>query len=537
MGGASGFGRSKRVGVAAALAAAFAACSDPSGSSGAESNVVGARGAGGAAAGAAPSPVASRPDEGAAVAPGSTIFAVSYGDEHEQDFRAVTSDLAGNFYLAGFETGPTAPDPSQETPSDLFVVKYGKTGRLLWRQTIPSDAYNALRVYAAAVQPTTGSLILAGTFFGTATLGENTLTSGRDPLNGLPATSLWLAALDSAGCFVWSRSYPSAALASVDQAFTTSNGDIVLFGTTDEGGSVGGAPLCCGNTVSPDFDGPVAYVARYSPTGDFRWSNPIDGNFTKGYAGVNGDGDIVLGGTVHGLAAYQGVSFSGGGPQPGGSRLQEALVLRIDGEGKLIWGRLYPGPSQVRLGATIDAAKNVALIGSFSGTLDFGNGVSLTSGSNGNPVYDAALLARLGPDGTAQWAAQFPANGNDQVFAEAVATDAAGNIAFAGQVSGGLALGGPPPLSGARTVGFVAKYTFDGTFRYSRAFATETEPWASDITGLTIDPWGHVGAAGAFNATVDFGTGPLTPPGEPAPALPARPPAVPDNVFLLELAP
>jgi hypothetical protein len=54
--------------------------------------------------------------------------------------------------------------------------------------------------------------------------------------------------------------------------------------------------------------------------------------------------------------------------------------------------------------------------------------------------------------------------------------------------------------------------------------------------GLGFDGAGRIAVAGEFDNTVDFGTGPLTPPGQPTTGSLA-PPLVPDNVYVLKLAP
>jgi hypothetical protein len=519
-------------------ATVFAGCSGAPGSGSNQGGVLGAPGqatpAGGGSTGANS---AGGAGAGASIAAGSTIFAANYGDAGSQNLWGFATDASGNFYLGGVEDHPL--QAGQPIQSDVFVLKYSPAGDLLWTQSI-STTETRMGLSAIAVQPTTGAVILAGPLAGTVTIGGTALSSGNDPVTGQPALNVWMAAIDPAGHFLWSRAYASNAEAIPDQVFTTANGDIELVGDARDNASVGGAPLCCSDPAIDVFG--FAFVARYSPTGDPIWSNAIGGDFGRDHfaaaAGADSDGGMVIGGTIHGTMTYQGESFAGGGGvSPAGFLVEAGVVMRLDGQGRRSWINVYPGPIQIRLDASLDPAGNVILFGQFAGTLDLGNGVSLDAVDNGQPFSEAGLLAKLGPDGTAQWVQQFPVSG-EVILAQAVATDAAGNIALTGEAFGGAAVGGAPLPSGL--VMFVAGYAADGAFRYSRGFADLTNGGISNRqVGVVFDPSGALGFAGRFAGTVDFGTGPLTAPTPPPPPGTGSPPLSfpPPNLFLLKLAP
>jgi hypothetical protein len=519
-----------RLSVAAAIA--LGGCSGGSGSSGDQGRVTGTPGAGGS-----PQAGMGGATGGPAAAPGSTIFVSTFSKlPFGPDFTAMAADEAGNFYIAGFTflPLPNPADTTSGTPAELFVNKYSPTGELLWSQPIPLDLSNPVSLSSITVQPTTGAVILAGNFFGTTTLAGQTITSSTNAENGFPSTNVVLVALDSAGYFVWVRTYPSTALVSPTQVFSTASGDIELMGIASNNATVGGAPFCCSGSTS---ELTIPWVARYSPVGDPMWSFPITGDFGMSYAGANANGDIAIGGGVHGTATYRGTTFSGGNASVQGGFNNQGTVLRIDGQGNEVWVKLLQGGGTFsEVNATIDAAGNVPLFGGFDQSLDFGDGVTLSAASANNQVFDAGYLARLAPDGTAQWAVAFPSgSGTNEVFPEVITTDPAGNIAFAGEISGGLAVGGPP--TAPDDLRFVAKFGPDGTFRWSRGFTIDTNPTSSHTIGIAADPWGQIGFGGTFNKTVDFGTGPITPPGTLPPPNPKFPSGLPPDIFLVKLAP
>jgi hypothetical protein len=173
--------------------------------------------------------------------------------------------------------------------------------------------------------------------------------------------------------------------------------------------------------------------------------------------------------------------------------------------------------------------------GQFSDTLDLGNGQVLNLAPSPSQTTEG-FLAKLAPDGTAQWARALPVSGLDRIVPASVATDAAGDIAFASTTTGGLDFPGASPSLPAGSPGdVVAFYDPSGSLRWSRSFPVTTSPVGSGRLGLSFDGAGNLSFAGYFDNTVDFGTGPLT-----APGLPSSPgaavPAVPDNIFLVKLA-
>ena len=481
---------------------------------------------------------------GPAAPAGSTIFARSYGDEGQQSLGGSATDDAGNIYVVGREN-PTGvvvltPEgrtvgPEQGTANGMFVIKYSPTGELLWRQPFPiSGDSNFATLTGVALQPTTGAVILAGWVSGSVTLDDGTtLTSGTDPQFGFSTSNLVLIALDTAGYLVWSRLYTSPATVEPDNVFVTASGDIEVVGRAGDNATVGGAPICCRNTPFNTN----TFLARFSPIGDPIWSTGITGGeFFSAGAGADADGGIVVGGSLVGSMTFDGTTYTGGGFLPTGPVI--GVALRTDPQGHLRWIHLYqgPSPSRTNLGAGVDRAGNVLLFGGFAGTLDLGNSIVLTH-APGDQGTTAGLLAKLTPDGEAVWAHQFPAQGFDTVEGRVVSGDAAGNIVLAGVTAGGLSLGGStPPLAAGMRGDFVAKYDAAGNWRWDRGFAVETSNDGSGRLGLGVDGAGRVSLAGEFDNTVDFGTGPLTAPGQTTTGGSALP-RVPDNVFVIELAP
>ena len=154
----------------------------------------------------------------------------------------------------------------------------------------------------------------------------------------------------------------------------------------------------------------------------------------------------------------------------------DIFLAKLNSSGSVQWQkRIAPKPvtcstQTATKDITTDAAGNVYLTGTFSGTYVFGNGASLSITDNGSTdIY----VAKFNSSGTTQWVRSSGGPEWDKV--ETIASDAVGNIYIAGQM-------GNSPLT---RNGFVSKYNSAGTpiwtvnpFPYSAEFP---QPWVVGI--------------------------------------------------------
>lgn len=146
----------------------------------------------------------------------------------------------------------------------------------------------------------------------------------------------------------------------------------------------------------------------------------------------------------------------------------------------------------------------VYIAGSFSGTIDLGDGPLTSAGGSD------AFVAKLSSDGEMLWSRQFGDEQDQQAVQIAAAPD--GGVIIAGHVRGAIDLGGGP-LEDEYTGAFLAKLDADGGHVFSRRFGPAKFPVSGDavrITGLAVGPDGEAALKGYFEGTVDFGGGPLS---------------------------
>jgi hypothetical protein len=153
------------------------------------------------------------------------------------------------------------------------------------------------------------------------------------------------------------------------------------------------------------------------------------------------------------------------------------------------------GYSAVR-GVAVDANGNLFGIGEAKGSLDFGNSVTVNTGSD----VDVFIAKYNG--GTALGAKNF-GDAQDQ-YGYAIALDASGNIFVTGTFNGTLNFGGSDLKVGHI---FVAKITGNGAHVWSKVFGDGTPDQVG--RGLAVTSTGDVIVVGEFAGKANFGGGDL----------------------------
>lgn len=195
----------------------------------------------------------------------------------------------------------------------------------------------------------------------------------------------------------------------------------------------------------------------------------------------------------------------GGGNLPGvsgGGR--DLVVASYDGtSGAYRWAlRFAQGGSETGNAVAADAAGNVTVVGVFSGASAAFGGPSFTrAGTSGSDLF----LASFDVNGVYRWSIAFGGSGSD--IADAIATDANGNLYVTGLVTGTVDLGGGPRTGSASGSVFLASYTSNGAHRWSLVF-----PGGSGLGAGVAVSGGRVLLGGHFAGDVDFGGGALTNP-------------------------
>jgi len=231
---------------------------------------------------------------------------------------------------------------------------------------------------------------------------------------------------------------------------------------------------------------PVALFAeRFGDQADqFAWS-----------VATGGDGSIVVVGEVAGAIDF------GGGPLTSAGQ-GDAFVAKLDASGHWVWSKSFgDADEQYAEHVAIDANGNIAVIGSFCGTVDFGGGPLVCTGG-GRDVFVAVF------DGSGQplWSKSFGSPGTIE-DGWGIAFDASGNVVVTGGAEGAIDFGGgAAPPEGEQSI-FVAKLDPLGNHVWSKRVGDPLEQIGFAIASNAA---ADVLVTGRFEGTIDFGSGPMT---------------------------
>jgi hypothetical protein len=168
----------------------------------------------------------------------------------------------------------------------------------------------------------------------------------------------------------------------------------------------------------------------------------------------------------------------------------------------LAWAR-SAGGSGADEGRVIaaDAAGNVFMAGSFSGTADFDPGPGVAQLVC--PGFSNGFFAKYDATGQLLWARQLRTNGVGDITGLALAGD--GGVYVSGRFLGSVVFdpgaGVEERTSGGSFDGFVARYTTDGVLQWARLLGGALYDEAMTVGA---DAEGHVVVAGSFNGAAQF---------------------------------
>ncbi len=196
----------------------------------------------------------------------------SKGGRSEDYANVVTTDVAGNVYIAGNNTSAymifgsdTLIDPS------IYLAKYDRSGNLLLAEKLCDAAAKVSSIVCDA----SGNVIIGGSFTGTEVFDTDTLV-GAPTVSPTGTSTLFLVKLDSAANVLWARdANGSCGLASLacDAA-----GNIFMTGElNDPWAPWSGGTITIGAYTLTTSGGYDILIAKYSGAGSVLWAASAGG--------------------------------------------------------------------------------------------------------------------------------------------------------------------------------------------------------------------------------------------------------------------
>ncbi|MFO0928453.1 MAG: SBBP repeat-containing protein, partial [Gemmataceae bacterium] len=432
-------------------------------------------------------------------------FAHGIGGPGYEAGRVITTDDAGNVYVAGDFTGTVDFDPSSaEVPltsigsnGDLFVACYDPTGVLLWVRQIGGGAI--LAVTGIAVDAG-NNVYLSGELSGTADFDPG---AGTFNLTSVNNSDVFVTKLDATGGFQWALKLGNATVNDTSGGLAVdATGNVYVAGTFRGTADFNPGPATF-NLTSAGVDD--AFVTKLNAGGGFVWARRFGGIDSEAVTdiAVDGQGQVYTTGRFNGTVDFD--------PGPGivplvSNQSHDVFVSKLDAAGGFVWARRIGGASTDFPGEiAVDTAGNVTVAGEFQDSADFDPGVGdylLTSAGNTD-----VFLVRLDAAGGFVWARRFGGPGMDDVGDLAV--DGRGNVYTTGDFGGTVDFdpgAGEYSLTGTSRAVFVSKLDPAGQFNAAYAFPCPTD-FGCDGYGIATDGNGGVYATGGYTGSLDVSLG------------------------------
>ena len=447
--------------------------------------------------------------------PGTTppVLALRLGAEGADQITAVAVDPTGNAYVVGTFTASVDFDPATSLNvltslggADVFLAKYSPTGALIWADRIGgtgSETVNSL------VRDAAGNLYLAGGFEGNVDFDPG---PGLQVLNSSGGTDGYVAKFAGDGTILWARRFGGVGADDVRDLGVDGAGNVYIAGVFVT--QADAAPLVGGAILS---DGPLAdgFLVSFDPSGALRWDMPIGGPGDDAVTAiaVSSGGSVTVAGVFRGTADFARTAVSVRLTSFGGA---DVFLASYNGAGVLNWVHNIGGLNDEIVspgGIALDAVGGAALLGTFSGSVDFdpSSAIAARTSVGTQDIFLArytsagaftSVFSLGGLNGTASATRVFIAPGD----ATLITGSFSGNFDFdPGAGTHALASLG----TGGATDAFVAEFSSLGGFAWVSRFGQVTS--AGDHlnagTSVSVDGTGSVLAVGRFFGSPDFDSG------------------------------
>lgn len=428
-------------------------------------------------------------------------WTVGIGGSLADEGHAITSDAAGNVYVAGSFRDAVDFDPSANDATltsngnaDVFIEKMDANGQLIWAKSFGGTASDYPQDIAVDAN---GNVYVIGYFKSTVDFDPN---AGVTSISAHGASDVYIEKLDANGQLIWVKtmggtSLDEGAAISIDEA-----GNIYTTGlfrnTVDFDPGAGTAELTSNG-------GKDVFVQKLDNNGDFIWATNIGGPSNEKAFEM----DVDDAGNVYTIGYFAGtVDFDPGTSAVNRTSrgMNDIFVEKLDANGNFQWVNTIEGPeSNTGSSVAVDAAGNVYAVGEFSGSVDF----------NPDPNMDMDVVATGGTDafiqkvdanGELMWVKKIGGTSTDALHS--VIVDAENNIMVTGSFSSAFNIDPTQSFQSAGlTDAFVAKYQADATFSSAVSFGGISTDFGQKIH-MSSD--GGVYTVGTFyNANVDFDPG------------------------------
>jgi hypothetical protein len=280
--------------------------------------------------------------------------------------------VTGNHLVAALGgAGTVAQLALRGEPGGVLAALDPATGATAWTLAVDATEWATI----AALAPTSGGVLVGGTFSGTLRIADQVVSSGG-------RSDGFVAHVTATGAIAWLRRLGGPGADSV--AGVAVAGDrLAIAGTFAAGAELLGQPLAAFDERSVHAD---AFVAELDLAGALRWSRTFGGKADEAVAGIaiDGAGRVAVAATIRDTVHLGGADLVANGAADG-------LVAWWLPNGESAATLLLGGDELDGLRAITPAGDHVVVAGFYSGALRLGDRALTAAGG------DDAFLVELAP--------------------------------------------------------------------------------------------------------------------------------------------
>lgn len=330
-------------------------------------------------------------------------------------------DAQDNLYLMGSFLGTmTLGDYklTASTGSNYFAVKYSESGNVIWATQTNGSHYN---VAAIAASPT-GELYITGTFSGSTSFSDVTLSSGTN-------SAFFVVKYDVHGKVIWGNTIKGSSDKNYEIGMATDVEGAVYITSSISVGTLEFSSLLLTNSKG----GPNTFVSKYQPNGQLHWAKLINQNqedyseTRSSLIAVDKNKNVYLVGRFNNYTRFE------AGPELTASIAgTNGFFAKYDTEGNFKWVTETGGIFAFATGLTIDPKDNIYITGVFSYTAIFGTRqLVIGNAKYGNTDY-GIYVTRYDVNGNAVWAEKATTSPLYDIVSRGISVDSRQNIYLVG---------------------------------------------------------------------------------------------------------
>jgi len=363
---------------------------------------------------------------------------------------------------------------AQSEPNVLWTKQFGGTGYDYGISVVTDNSNN---------------IYITGRFSNTAHFDDLTLTTNAG--NSIP----FVAKTDPLGTLLWAEKFEGNGMGR--RITTDGSGNIYTIGDFQ-------GTITFGNiTFNGNEQRNSVFVVKQNPTGQVLWANKfasVDGmdNVYSNEIATDTENNVYTAGRFYNTFDFGNTTFT---RHPNVSF--NAFLTKQDQEGNILWAKKIGETGEVTIKKIItDDLNNLYIAGSFKGTIDLGNNITLYTPNSGS-----AFFMKMDNSGEVLWAKHLGEESNSYSVAQSICFDTEGNIYVTGVFFGTLKLGTFAITNNGMGIPFVLKTNNIGEPMWIKGFQTQYPTFGCGGNDILSDIVGNIYVVGTFSGMINFGNG------------------------------